>query len=182
MPIQHPLRYIAKRLLPLLLLFAITACGSPPPTPQPTTTPAPLAGSCSLQLPEGASDEDAIRAILMAEGEFVVAQSIDPLMRLWADNGRVIDAKNTKEVTDDDQIWDGRDAIRHRYVRTVFPGAPALIDHSDETITLDGDHALVQATATIGDEVAPSGDLWEMERRDGCWYLLSLTYNLEDAP
>lgn len=177
-----PIRPYTQSLILLILLLWLAACSSPAPTPQPTATVAPLGGSCSLPQAVGVSDEDAIRALLVAEGEFVVAQTIDPLMRLWADHGRVVDAKNTPDVADDDQIWDGRDAIRHRYVRTVFPGAPALIDHSDETITLDGDHALVQATATIGAEVAPAGDLWEMVRQDGCWYLLSLTYNLEDAP
>jgi hypothetical protein len=123
-----------------------------------------------------------VRALLAAEGEFVVAQNIDSLMRLWAENGRVVDAKNTPDNGDDDQVWDGKDAIRHRYVRTVFPGAPAVVDHGDESITIDGDQAQVQSTTTIGNEVAPAGDRWEMVRQGDCWYLASLTYNLEQAP
>ena len=123
-----------------------------------------------------------VRGLLAAEGEFVVAQNIDSLMRLWTERARVVDAKNTPDNSDDDQIWDGKDAIRHRYVRTVFPGAPALVDHGDETIAINGDQAQVESTTTIGNEVAPAGDRWEMIRQDGCWYLASLTYNLEPAP
>jgi hypothetical protein len=133
-------------------------------------------------LPESANDESAIRGLLAAEGEFVVNQNIDALMSLWEEDARVVDAKNTPDNTDDDQVWEGKDAIRHRYVRTVFPGAPALVDHSDEQITLNGDQAQIQSTTTIGSEVAPAGDRWEVVRQGGCWYLASLTYNLEPAP
>lgn len=169
---------------PLLLLIAgcllLAACSNATPTPQPTPTAAALEGSCALPATENA--EDAIMALLNAEGELVVAQDIDPLMRLWLEEGKVVDAKNTPDNSDDDQMWEGKDAIRHRYVRTVFPGAPTLVDHGDETITLDGDRAHVESTTTIGDEIAPAGDRWEMLNRDGCWYLASLTYNLESAP
>jgi hypothetical protein len=162
----------------MMTMLLLAACSRATPTPEPT--PAPLGGSCTL---EAAGDhESAIRALLVAEGEFVVAQEIDPLMRLWADDGKVVDAKNTPDVSDDDQVWDGKDAIRHRYVRTVFPGAPALVDHGDERITINGDQAQVESTTTIGNEVAPAGDRWEMVRQDNCWYLASLTYNLEQAP
>lgn len=181
-------RFLIMRLLLLLgLVLLLAACSNPTPTAEPADEPtsAPLAGSCSLPDVESLAtgdDESAIRAMLAAEGEFVVAQSIDPLMQLWSDDGRVVDAKNTPDNADDDQVWEGKDAIRHRYVRTVFPGAPTEIAHSDETITIEGDHAQVETTTTIGSEVSLAGDRWELVHRDGCWYLLSLTYNLEAAP
>jgi hypothetical protein len=162
----------------LLTALLLAACSQTPPVPTPT--PAPLGGSCTLE--NVTDDESAIRALLVAEGQLVVSQDIDTLMRLWVESGRVVDAKNTPDAMDDDQVWDGRDAIRHRYVRTVFPGAPALVDHGDENITIDGDQAHVESTTTIGNEVAPAGDRWEMVRQDNCWYLASLTYNLEPAP
>jgi hypothetical protein len=129
-----------------------------------------------------ADAESAIRALLVAEGEWVVSQSIDPLMQLWSEGARVVDAKNTPDNPDDDQVWDGKDAIRNRYARIVFPGAPAVVDHGDEIITIEGDRAQVESTTTIGSEVAPAGDRWEMVERAGCWYLAGLTYNLEPAP
>ena len=168
-----PLYYCA-----FCLVLLLAGCSQP--TPEPTVTPAPLGGSCTLE--NVTDDESAVRALLAAEGQFVVAQDIDSLMRLWAENSRVVDAKNTPDDSDDDQVWDGRDAVRHRYVRTVFPGAPAVVDHDDENIAVNGDTAQVESTTTIGSEVAPAGDRWEMVRQDNCWYLASLTYNLEPAP
>jgi hypothetical protein len=173
---SHSLIYLQSALIGILLL--LIGCSSATPTSAPT--PAPLGGSCTL--PEAGDDESALRALLAAEGEFVVTQNIDALMRLWAEDARIADAKNTPDNADDDQVWDGKDAIRNRYVRIVFPGAPTAIDHGDETITIDGDKAQVESTTTIGSEVAPAGDLWEMVRRDNCWYLGSLTYNREPAP
>lgn len=177
MPTYRPHSFlIYLQLLLVTLLFA--ACSNQAPTPEPT--PAPAGGSCTLE--HDSDDESAIRALLTAEGEFVVAQNIDALMRLWADDSRIVDAKNTPDDESDDQLWEGKDAIRHRYVRTVFPGAPSVVDHGDETIAIDGDQAQVQSTTTIGSEVAPAGDRWEMVRQGSCWYLASLTYNLEPAP
>lgn len=103
-------------------------------------------------------------------------------MKLWAENAKVMDAKNTPNDASDDQLWEGKDAIRHRYVRIVFPGAPKEIEHNDEQITINGDTAQVQSTTAIGSEVAKAGDRWEMVRQGGCWYLESLTFNLEPAP
>jgi hypothetical protein len=163
--------------LSILLLALLAGCSQA--TPEPTPTSAPLGGSCTLE--HGGDDESAIRALLVAEGELVVSQDIDALMRLWAETARVADAKNTPDNADDDQVWDGKDAIRNRYARIVFPGAPALVDHGDETITINGDQAQVESTTTIGSEVAPAGDRWEMVRQENCWYLSSLTYNLEAA-
>ncbi len=180
MLIPHSL-LVASNLRSLLvgLLLLIAGCSSATPPPAAPAAPQ-VGGSCTL--PSAGDDESAIRALLVAEGEFVVGQDINALMSLWADDARVADAKNTPDTADDDQVWDGKDAIRNRYVRIVFPGAPAVVDHGDETITIDGDQAQVESTTTIGSEVAPAGDRWQMVRRDNCWYLTSLTYNLEPAP
>jgi ketosteroid isomerase-like protein len=128
-----------------------------------------------------ASDEEAIRAVLEAEGRLMVAQDIDALMRLWAEASRVTDAKNTAENKADDQSWEGKDAIRHRYVRTVFPGAPTLAQPTDLQIEIQGDNAAVRATTQINAEISPGGDLWTLVKVAGCWLLESLTYNLEAA-
>lgn len=138
-----------------------------------------MGGSCSLALPPDTGDPEAIGAVLQAEGELVVRQDIDHLMGLWTADGMVADAKNTPADDTDDQRWEGKDAIRHRYVRTVFPGAPASVQPADLDIRVEGDHARVTATTQIGAEVSPAGDLWQLERVDGCWLIANLTYNLE---
>jgi hypothetical protein len=136
-------------------------------------------GSCILDVAPSSSDEQAIRAVLAAEGELVVKQDIAPLMQLWAEEGYVADAKNTPQTSDDDQFWLNKDAIRHRYVRTVFPGAPQQATPSDLVISIEDDHAVVTATTRIGSEISPAGDRWTLAQVDGCWLLESLTYNLE---
>ncbi len=155
-----------------LLLATACAFGSPQPTPIPS-------GSCTLELPDNATDEQAIRAVLAAEGAFVVTQEITSLMALWAEDGFVADAKNTSDNSEDDQRWLNKDAIRHRYVRTVFPGAPSQVRPADLEIAIDGEAAVVYATTNIGSETAPAGDRWELVKVGDCWQLTSLTYNLE---
>jgi hypothetical protein len=169
----------------LLVLTWVAGCSSQAasPTSAPATQPeaSQPVGSCILGLPEGTSDNAAISALLAAEGDFMVKQDIDSLMRLWAEGGRVIDAKNTPQDDTDNQLWDGKDAIRHRYVRTVFPGNPDTAGPANLEITLDGDRATVISTTRIGSEVSPQGDRWTLLREGSCWLLESLTYNLEAA-
>ena len=139
----------------------------------------PVTGSCSLQLTANVTDEEAITAVLMAEGKLVVEQNIDGLMNLWREGGEVVDAKNTPANADDDQRWLDKDAIRNRYVRIVFPGAPTQADPKDLQIQITGDQAMITATTQIGNEVSPAGDRWVLIKQNNCWTIQSLTYNLE---
>jgi hypothetical protein len=160
----------------IVLLCVWLTGGCLAPLQQPATG---STGSCSLGLPLTATDEDAVRAVLLAEGSLVVQQDIDALMALWSDGAKIVNAKNTPDVSDDDQSWFDTDAIRHRYVRTVFPGAPAKADPKDLQIQLIDDQAIVTATTQIGTEISPAGDRWELRKHQGCWEIQSLTYNLE---
>lgn len=184
-PFALPPRRIRRRFglylaLLLILIPLLAACTQRTPTPEP---PAILAsrGSCALSV-SGDDDAAAIAAVLRAEGEFVVAQDIELLMRLWDDDGRVSDAKNTPDDTSDDQNWIGRDAVRHRYVRTVFPGAPSQVQRIDPHIVIEGNRAVVDASVRISGGDVSGGDRWELVKRDGCWLLAGLTYNLEPVP
>ncbi|MEM7129071.1 MAG: hypothetical protein AAF702_22245 [Chloroflexota bacterium] len=170
-------------------LIFISGCSGSAATPEPTPTqpptleasvPLPI-GSCSLLAALDATDEEAIVQVLNAEGTFVVEQNIDALMALWSDESHIADAKNTSNNEEDDQIWKGKDAIYHRYVRVVFPGAPSAAQPSDLNIQIDGQSALIMATTNIGDEVSPQGDRWELEKEGECWQIRSLTYNLEST-
>lgn len=111
----------------------------------------------------------------------MVSQQIEQLMALWAEEGRVVNAKNTPDDERDDQLWLGTDAVRHRYVRTVFPGAPAAAAPADMEIAMAGDSAVVRSTTHIGNEVSPAGDRWHLDKVAGCWVLERLVYNLEPA-
>lgn len=167
--------FIATLLSSCIVLAACAPLARTPASPEPPV------GSCTLALPDGSSDDDALRALLRAEGELVVSQDIERLMALWVPGGQVIDAKNTPDTPEDDQTWSDKDAIRHRYVRIVFPGAPSAVTPADLAITWQGERAEIVSTTRIGAEVAPGGDHWMLIKQGGCWLIESLTYNLEPA-
>lgn len=139
-------------------------------------------GSCSLDIAQTSTDEEKIEIVLRSEGELVVKQQIDSLMALWAEESRIVDAQHTPNNDADDQLWQGKDAIRHRYVRIVFPGAPTEIIPSDLQIQLNGDSATVSASTNIGNEKSKAGDRWQLVQQNGCWQIQQLTYNLEAEP
>ena len=171
-------------LLIFTFLWLLASCRSDPTPPPPQIQSGPIeddsaTGSCSLDLATDVSDEEAIRAVLTAESEYLIQQDIEQIMNLWSGDSHVIDAKNTPDDETDDQVWNGKDAIRHRYVRTVFPGAPANAEPTDLDIVIQDGRADVRATTQIGAEVSPAGDRWTLVKRNQCWLLESLTYNLE---
>lgn len=170
----------------------LVAC-NPAPAPADDLVPESIVlqdvpgGSCGVELPADAeddmsADEARIRALIAAEGQLVVAREIGPLMALWTEDSRVVNAKNTPEDPDDDQVWRGTDAIRHRYLNVVFPSAPETVSNVTLQISIDGDTAQARGTTQIGGELSPNGDLWQLTRAGECWYLQQLTYNLEPLP
>lgn len=164
----------------LLAVFAVllVSCGgSAPPTPLPVVKLPTKAPPTVTPMP--ANDEEAVAQLIHAEGEGVVQQDIDRLMDIWADDGEVVDARNTPDDDSDDSGWKGKDAVRQRYVNLVFPSAPMQAQAADLQVTVEDSEAVVISTTNIGDEVSPSGDRWNLEKRNGRWYIVTLTYNLE---
>jgi hypothetical protein len=163
------------RLAVLVALALLPVACAPAPTP----APAVASGSCGVNLPADATPEQAIWALVSAESRLVVAQQIEPLMGLWAEDAAITDTQHTAGDATDDQTWRGADAIRLRYLRTVFPSAPGYAQPRELRIEVSGDRAAAQGTTGIGGEVSPAGDRWELALRDGCWVITGLTYNLE---
>lgn len=159
----------------LLVLLGIASCTAPrASTLGDRPTEAPHAAA-----PQAANDEDAVRQLITAEGATVVGQDIVGLMALWADDAVVTDAKHTPDDATDDATWQGRDAIRSRYVVLVFPGNPQTAGARDVQVQVSGDKATATSTTAIGSEVSQAGDRWTFVKRDGRWWIASLTYNLE---
>lgn len=129
--------------------------------------------------PQPATAEEAIRQLVLLEGQGVVSQDISGLMNLWAADAVVRDAKHTPDNANDDARWQNRDAIRERYVALVFPGNPGLNSPADIRITITGDTAEATSTTRIGGEISPGGDRWTFVKREGRWWISGLTYNLE---
>jgi ketosteroid isomerase-like protein len=160
----------------LLILVAAASCATRTPAttlgPRPTLPP-------RTATPQPATDEEAVRRLVEAEGAGVVRQDATALMDLWAEDAIITDAKHTPEAAADDSTWRGRDAIRARYVTLVFPGNPQAAGAVDISVTVAGDRATATSTTRIGSEVAPGGDRWTFVKREGRWWIDSLTYNLE---
>lgn len=139
-------------------------------------------GSCGLTIDAGASEEEQIWGLIAAESKLLIAQDAAGLMRLWAEDGKITDLKNTPDDPSDDQTWIGTDTIRYRYMRNVFPSAPDVAQPSDLNIQLLGDRAVITATTRIGQEISPAGDRWKAVKVDDCWLLQELDYNRELLP
>ncbi|RME82773.1 MAG: nuclear transport factor 2 family protein, partial [Caldilineae bacterium] len=125
------------------------------------------------------TDEEAITQLLLAESEAVVQQDIERLAELWSEDAMVTDANHTPDDAGDDAVWRGIDAVLDRYVVLVFPGNPQFAAPEIDEIVIVGDMAWARSTTRIGSEVSPGGDQWTFVRREGRWYIQSLTYNLE---
>lgn len=159
----------------VMLVFLLGACAAPAPSAlgeKPTTTP-------RAPTPAPATDEEAIRQLILLEGQGVAQQDIEGLMGLWAAEAIITDAKHTPDDASDDARWRGRDAIRERYVVLVFPGNPASAGAQDVQLAIAGDAATANSTTVIGAEISPGGDRWEFVKRAGRWWIAGLTYNLE---
>jgi hypothetical protein len=135
-------------------------------------------GSCSLNLPLN-TPEAAITALLKAESDYMIQQDINSLMRLWSSDGYIKDARHTPNNLTDDQIWQGTDAIRIRYLYHVFPGNPVYAEPTAISIMLTGNKAIITATTHINSEFSPNGDRWQLIKQDECWLIQGLDFNLE---
>ncbi len=163
-------RCAAVMMVLALAMLALAGCGKATPAPAPTPAPA---------VPLFDDDEAAIRWLLATESRGVVNKDMDLLAAIWAEDAVVIDAKHTPDAPADDARWQGLDAVLDRYVTLVFPGNPTVAAPADVQIIIDGDRAEAVSTTRINDELSPGGDKWTFVKRDGRWFIQSLTYNLE---
>jgi ketosteroid isomerase-like protein len=125
-----------------------------------------------------ANDEEAIRQLIVAEGEAVVQQDIDRLQSMWANDGVVTDANRTPDNSADDKTWKGWGQIRDRYVNIVFPSNPAFAEHPNIRVSITSDTASATADTKIGVTNLKDNDKWTFRKIDGQWKVTSLTFSL----
>lgn len=155
------------------MLVAIVGCstGAPPPPP-----PGPKPAIQRTPTPVPANDEEALRQLIIAEGEAVVQQDIDRLQSMWDKDGVVTDANRTPDNASDDKTWKGWAAIRDRYVNIVFPSNPAFAEHPNIRVTITGSTASAVADTKIGVTNLKDNDKWTFRKIDGQWKVTSLTF------
>jgi ketosteroid isomerase-like protein len=159
----------------MALVIAAVGCstGAPPP---PSVLPPVQRQRTPTPVPK--TDEEAIRQLIVAEGEAVVQQDIDRLQGMWASDGVVTDANRTPNNPSDDKTWKGWAALRDRYVNIVFPSNPAFAEHPNIRVTMTGDTATAIADTKIGITNLKDNDRWTFRKIDGQWRITSLTFSL----
>ncbi|MEW5718914.1 MAG: hypothetical protein AB1817_09835 [Chloroflexota bacterium] len=169
------MRKVVLVLVFAVLLFSVVACqtGAPPP---PSAGPKPVIQRTPTPVPANA--EEALRQLIVAEGEAVVQQDIDRLEGMWAKDGVVTDANRTPDNPSDDKTWKNWSAIRDRYVNIVFPSNPAFAEHPNIRVTITGDSATAMADTKIGITNVKDNDKWTFRKIDGQWKITTLTFGL----
>jgi len=162
-------------ILAVVMMFAIVGCTSAPLPPTPGNPPA---NRPRTPTPVPANDEEAIRQLIVAEGEAVVQQDIDRLQAMWASDGIVTDANRTPDNAADDKMWKNWAQIRDRYVNIVFPSNPAFAEHPNIRVILASDTATAVADTKIGVTNLKDNDKWTFRKIDGQWKITSLTFSL----
>lgn len=169
------MRQVVWVVVAMLLLTAV-ACSTGVPPPPPSSGPRPVIQRTPTPVP--ANDEEAIRQLIVAEGEAVVQQDIDRLEAMWARDGVITDANRTPNNPADDKTWKNWSAIRDRYVNIVFPSNPAFAEHPNIRVTITGDSATAIADTKIGVTNLKDNDRWTFRKIDGQWKITSLTFGL----
>jgi len=170
------MRKVVLVLVVLALMLTVVACSTGAPPPPPGSGPRPAIQRTPTPVP--ANDEEAIRQLIVAEGEAVVQQDIDRLEGMWAKDGVVTDANRTPDNPGDDKTWKNWSAIRDRYVNIVFPSNPAFAEHPNIRVMLTGDTATAMADTKIGITNVKDNDKWTFRKIDGQWRITSLTFGL----
>jgi ketosteroid isomerase-like protein len=158
------------------LVLTVVACSTGAPPPPPSSGPRPPIARTPTPVP--ANDEEAIKQLIVAEGEAVVQQDIDRLEAMWAKDGVITDANRTPNNPADDKTWKNWSAIRDRYVNIVFPSNPAFAEHPNIRVTITGDSATAIADTKIGVTNLKDNDRWTFRKIDGQWKITSLTFGL----
>ena len=160
----------------IALLIAAVGCTSSAPPPPPGGPAPRTRDRTPTAVPK--DDEDALRQLIVAEGEAVVQQDIDRLQSMWDGEGVITDANRTSSNPGDDKTYKKWAAIRDRYVNIVFPSNPAFAEHPNIRVTITGDTASAVADTKIGVTNLKDNDKWTFRKFDGQWKITSLTFSL----
>ncbi len=163
-------------LVALAAFLSVTAACTGVKQPSPTMTCPPRL-ICdpprATRTPVPASDEEAIRQAIRAEGEAVVQQDVDRLAGIWAINGTVTDVTPNSSKT-----WKGWEAILDRYVNIIFPSNPLFVEHSNVQVVITGGNAVALSDTKIGTTDLPQNDRWDLQKINGEWKITGLTFGL----
>jgi len=152
-----------------LASLILAGCLIPPPSLPPSPadfTPTPDAAQ-------------AIAELIATHRAAVVADDVQGLLDIWAEDGVIRDANHTPDDPTDDHVWRGLDAVLSYYTTILFPLYLNEVGPVDTALTIKGPEAVMTGTTKIGDELSPRGERWTFAFRDGKWKITGMTFNLE---
>lgn len=169
-----------------------TSTATPTPTTTSTSTSTPTVTSTSsptltptvtVRCPvTAATDEEAIRALVLAEANRVLHQDLEGVVALFDENALKWDkARN--------QSWQGEAQIRNYYEVAWREIVYTQVLHTNIVITVTGTTATARndssgtyinrKTSEIGSWDNPRGDSWTFVKgADGCWLITGHRFNL----
>ncbi len=148
----------------LASLILVGGC-SPSPSPAGITPP-----------PDAAQ---AIAELIAVHRAAVIADDVQGVLDIWAEDGVITDANHTPDDPADDHVWRGLDAVLSYYTTILFPLYLSEIGPVDTVLTVEGTEAVMMGTTKIGDELSPGGERWTFALRGGEWKITGMTFNLE---
>lgn len=159
------LLFLSIALVPLILGAGCLV--SPPPSPV-TFTPTTDAAQ-------------AITELIAMHRAAVVADDVQGVLDIWAEDGVITDANHTPDDPTDDHVWRGLDAVLSYYTTILFPLYLTEVGPVDTVLTVEGTGAVMTGTTKIGDELSPGGERWTFALIDGEWKVTGMTFNLEPS-
>jgi cellulose synthase/poly-beta-1,6-N-acetylglucosamine synthase-like glycosyltransferase len=134
-----------------------------------------------------ATAEEQAGAVLVVESEAAVDGDVEKALSLWSPEGMIVDENFSPGYAGDDQVWQGRDALRERYGREFKQRRYLSNRHLNLDITIENGQAIIvnDLDAVVqSDRSAKSKrlqlartDRWFLKQVDGRWEIVRLELN-----
>lgn len=157
-----------------IILWLLVGCVSPPVM----RTPAPSGTEGTVPSFVHGPAVDALPAMILAERTAAATGDLELLARLWSEESRVVDERNSASPADD-YMWTPRAAVLDRYVVAVFTNPPPLLQGL-ENYTIEQGEADLRDGVQEGQRmrVRTENDQWTFVFHRDRWWIEELRYGL----
>jgi len=126
-----------------------------------------------------------IKALILQEAQAALRGDVERALALWSREGTIRDLNFTPEDPRDDQVWQGREAIRRRYQAEFAQRTYLRLAHRAIAATVEGEtaradndlEALIQTPRGTEQVLRRRSDRWTFRQEAGEWKILSLAVN-----
>lgn len=129
--------------------------------------------------------ESQLKAKIFVEEDAAVSKDIDVMLENWDVNGIVRDANYTLNDISDDRVWQGIKQIRLRYEAEFSMRNYHRLEHRNISVKTEHNNAVIindlfaeiESNGKRQQVYIQQGDRWELERINGKWKIIRLTFN-----